>query len=94
LEALAMAGDITEFGKKKEVKILRENKGQRQLGIVDVTTTKLFESRYYQLQQNDVIMVEQTRYKLRATEQQRIMQQIGFGLTIITSIALLYNIFQ
>src|SRR6187397_3047948 len=36
LEALAMAGDITEFGKKKEVKILRENKGQRQLGIVDV----------------------------------------------------------
>jgi polysaccharide export outer membrane protein len=94
LEALAMAGDITEFGKKKEVKILRENKGQRQLGIVDVTTTKLFESPYYQLQQNDVIMVEQTRYKLRATEQQRIMQQIGFGLTIITSIALLYNIFQ
>jgi polysaccharide export outer membrane protein len=54
----------------------------------------LFESPYYQLQQNDVIMVEQTRYKLRATEQQRIMQQIGFGLTIITSIALLYNIFQ
>ena len=94
LEALAMAGDITEFGKKKEVKILREDKGQRQLGIVDVTTTKLFESPYYQLQQNDVIMVEQTRYKLRATEQQRIMQQIGFGLTIITSIALLYNIFQ
>src|SRR5687767_5078182 len=71
LEALALAGDITEFGKKKEVKILRENKGQRQLGIVDVTTTKLFESPYYQLQQNDVIMVEQTRYKLRATEQQR-----------------------
>ena len=94
LEALALAGDITEYGKKKEVKILRENNGQRQLGIVDVTTTKLFESPYYQLQQNDVIMVEQTRYKLRATEQQRIMQQIGFGLTIITSIALLYNIFQ
>lgn len=94
LEALAMAGDITEFGKKKEVKILRENKGQRQLGIVDVTTTKMFESPYYQLQQNDVIMVEQTKYKVRQTEQQRVAQQLGFALTIITSIALLYNIFK
>lgn len=94
LEALAMAGDITLFGKKKEVKIIRENKGQRQLGIIDVTTSKMFESPYYQLQQNDVIMVEQTKYKERSTEQGRISQQIGFALSIITSIALLYNIFR
>ena len=94
LEALAMAGDITEFGKKKEVKILRENNGQRQLGIVDVTSSKMFESSYYQLQQNDVIMVEATPYKVRQTEQQRITQQLGFALSIITSIALLYNIFR
>jgi polysaccharide biosynthesis/export protein len=94
LEALAMAGDITEYGKKKEVKILRENNGQRQLGIIDVTSTKVFESPYYQLQQNDVIMVEQTKYKVRQTEQGRISQQIGFALSIITSIALLYNIFR
>jgi len=94
LEALALAGDITEFGKKKEVKILRESNGQRQMGIVDVTSAKMFESPYYQLQQNDVVMVEQTRYKIRQTEQQRIAQQLGFALSIITSIALLYNIFQ
>lgn len=94
LEALAMAGDITLYGKKKEVKIIRENKGQRQIGIVDVTTSKMFESPYYQLQQNDIIMVEQTKYKITATEQTRISQQIGFALSIITSIALLYNIFR
>jgi polysaccharide biosynthesis/export protein len=94
LEALAMSGDITQFGKKQEVKILRENNGQRQLGIVDVTSTKMFESPYYQLQQNDVILVEATRYKVRQTEQQRISQQLGFALSIITSIALLYNIFR
>jgi polysaccharide export outer membrane protein len=94
LEALAMAGDITVFGKKKEVKILRENNGERQLGIVDVTSSKMFESPYYQLRQNDVVMVEQTKYKLMQTEQQRISQQLGFALGIITSIALLYNIFK
>lgn len=94
LEALAMAGDVTEFGKKKEVKVLREQGGQRQVGIVDVTSSKMFESPYYQLQQNDVVLVEATRYKVRNTEQQRISQRIGFALTIITSVALLYNIFR
>jgi polysaccharide biosynthesis/export protein len=92
LEALAMAGDITEFGKKKDVKIIREVNGQRQLGIIDVTTSKMFESPYYQLQQNDVIMVEQTKYRVRQTEQQRITQQIGFTLSIITTLAFLLNV--
>jgi polysaccharide biosynthesis/export protein len=94
LEALAMAGDITEFGKKKEVKILRENNGQRQLGIVDVTSSKMFESPYYQLQQNDVVMVEQTRYKVRQTEQRRITEQVGFTLSIITTLAFLLTVLK
>jgi polysaccharide export outer membrane protein len=94
LEALAMAGDISEFGKRKEVKILREHNGKRQLGIIDVTTSKMFESPYYQLQQNDVVMVEQTRYKVRQTEQSRVSQQIGFTLSIITTIAFLINVIK
>jgi len=94
LEALAMAGDITQFGQKKQVKILRENNGQRQLGIIDVSSSSMFESPYYQLQQNDVVLVEATKYKVAQTEQQRVSQQLGFALSIITSIALLYNIFR
>jgi polysaccharide biosynthesis/export protein len=94
LEAVGMAGGVTEFGKIKEVKILRENNGVRQLGTLDLTSKTIFNSEYYQLQQNDVVLVDQNRYKLRQTEQTRISQQIGFALSIITSIALLYNIFQ
>jgi polysaccharide biosynthesis/export protein len=94
LEALAMAGDITQFGQKKQVKVLRENNGQRKLGIIDVSSSKMFESPYYQLQQNDVVLVEATKYKVAQTEQQRIAQQLSFALTIITSVALLYNIFR
>jgi polysaccharide export outer membrane protein len=94
LEALAMAGDISEFGKRKEVKILREHNGKRQLGIIDVTTSRMFESPYYQLQQNDVVMVEQTRYKVRQTEQSRVTQQIGFTLSIITTLAFLINVIK
>jgi polysaccharide export outer membrane protein len=94
LEAVGMAGGVTEFGKIKEVKILRENNGVRQLGTLDLTSQNIFQSPYYQLQQNDVVLVDQNRYKLRRTEQTRISQQIGFALSIITSIALLYNIFK
>jgi polysaccharide export outer membrane protein len=94
LEALALAGDITEFGQKKKVKVLRENNGQRKMGIIDVSSSSMFESPYYQLQQNDVVFVEATKYKVARTEQQRISQQLGFALSIITSIALLYNIFR
>jgi polysaccharide biosynthesis/export protein len=94
LEAVGMAGGISQFGEIKEVKILRENNGVRRLGTLDLTSKNIFQSPYYQLQQNDVVLVDQTRYKLRRTEQTRISQQIGFALSIITSIALLYNIFK
>lgn len=94
LEAVGMAGGVTQFGKIKEVKILRENDGVRRMGTLDLTSQNIFTSEYYQLQQNDVVLVDQNRYKLRQTEQTRISQQIGFALSIITSIALLYNIFQ
>ena len=93
LEALAMAGDVTQFGNKTSVKVLRENDGQRRLGIIDLTSSEMFESPYYQLQQNDVVLVQATRYKARNAEQQRIAQQVGFVLTIVTSIAVVYNIF-
>ncbi len=89
LEALGMTGGITEFGKIKEVKILRQNNGVTQLGVLDLTSKTIFSSPYFQLQQNDVIVVDQNRYKLRQTEQQRVAQQIGFATGIISTVALL-----
>ncbi len=94
LEAIGMAGGVTEFGTIKQIKILRENNGVRQLGILDLTSKEIFSSPYYQLQQNDVVLVDQNRYKLRNTEQQRVAQQIGFATGIISTVALLIAIFN
>jgi polysaccharide export outer membrane protein len=94
LEAVGMAGGITEFGTIQNVKILRENNGVRQLGVLDLTSQNIFQSSYYQLQQNDVVLVDQTNYKLRQTEQQRVTQQIGFVLSILTAATLIYSIFS
>ncbi len=94
LEAIGMAGGVSEFGKIKQVKVLRENDGVRSMGTLDLTSKKIFESNYYQLQQNDVILVDQNQYKLMQTQQQRLTQQISFALTLITTTALLFNIFR
>jgi polysaccharide biosynthesis/export protein len=94
LEAVGMAGGITEFGTIQNVKILRENDGVRKLGVLDLTSQNIFQSPYYQLQQNDVVLVDQTNYKLRQAEQQRITQQIGFVLSILTAATLIYSIFS
>jgi polysaccharide biosynthesis/export protein len=92
LEAVGMAGGVTEFGQIKNVKILRENNGVRELGVLDLTSQEIFTSPYYQLQQNDVVLVDQTRYKLRQTEQQRVSQQIGFVTGIISTVAIIVTL--
>jgi polysaccharide biosynthesis/export protein len=92
LEAVGMAGGVTEFGQIKNVKILRENNGVRELGVLDLTSQDIFQSPYYQLQQNDVVLVDQTKYKLRQTEQQRVTQQIGFVTGIISTVAIIVTL--
>lgn len=94
LEAVGMAGGVTDFGKIKEVKVLRENNGVRQMGTLDLTSKDIFTSQYYQLQQNDVVLVDKTPYRLRQTEQQKVIQQVAFATGIITAIALLLNFFR
>ena len=94
LEALGLAGDITEFGKRDTVKVAREVDGQMQVGYVALTSANLFSSPYYRLQQNDVVFVEQTRRKIQQQEQQTVAQQVGIATGIITAIALIINIIR
>ena len=91
LEALGLAGDITEFGQKNSVKVVREINGRREIGTLDLTSKDMFNSPYYRLQQNDVVFVEQTRRKITQQEQQVLAQQIGLASSIITAIALILN---
>ncbi len=91
LEALGLAGDITEFGNKATVKIMRENSNQASIQTVDLTSKSLFASPLYRLQQNDVVFVEQTNRRIRQQEQQNFAQQLGFVTGIVTAVALLLN---
>ena len=94
LEALGLSGDFTEFGKKHTVRVVRETEGKREIGSIDMTTAKLFESPYYNLQQNDIVFVEATRQRQRQAEQNVVAQRVTFALSLITAAAFIYNIFR
>jgi polysaccharide biosynthesis/export protein len=93
LEAVGLAGGVTDYGKKTNIRIVRETNGQRETGLVDLTSKDLFDSPYYNLVQNDIIIVEATSQRMKETEQARTMQKISFALTLVTVSATLSTLF-
>ncbi|WP_031425138.1 polysaccharide biosynthesis/export family protein [Flavimarina sp. Hel_I_48] len=57
LEALGLAGDMTIFGEREKVQVIREENGKTRYGVLDFTSVDLINSPFYYMQQNDVIIV-------------------------------------
>jgi polysaccharide biosynthesis/export protein len=57
-QALGLAGDLSEDGKRENILVIREINGQHQVSRIDLTKTDFFLSPYYFLKQNDVVYVE------------------------------------
>jgi len=62
-EAVSLAGDITDYGKRKEVKLLRASENGTELHVLDLTSEDILESPYFYLKPNDVIYVEPLKGK-------------------------------
>ena len=79
LQALSLARDLTIFGKRENVSVIREQNGKRVIYEVDLTSTDLFNSPAYYLQQNDIVYVEPSKIKQR----QSTMDDKGLRITSI-----------
>ena len=66
-EALALAGDMTIYGKRNTVLLIREENGKRETIRLDIRDKNLVNSPYFYLQQNDVIYVEPNNPKARSS---------------------------
>jgi polysaccharide export outer membrane protein len=66
VEALGIAGDLTITGKRTNVLVVRTVNGKRSEIRLDLTTTDVFSSPAYYLQQNDVIYIEPNRAKINS----------------------------
>lgn len=69
LEALAMAGDMTVWGLRDNVKLIRESAdGKQQIVTLDLNKAEVILSPYYWLQQNDIIYVTPNKVKARNSD--------------------------
>jgi len=62
-EAISLAGDISDYGNKKAVKLLRSTNTGHEMILLDLTREDILESPYFYLKPNDVIYVEPLRSK-------------------------------
>ncbi|UKK47615.1 polysaccharide biosynthesis/export family protein [Prevotella sp. E9-3] len=96
LEALAMAGDMTIYGKRNNVKILRElADGTYEVHELDMRDANILNSPYYYLQQRDVVYVEPNEAMAQNSKigQTRQLWLRGASITISLG-SLLYRVLQ
>ena len=63
LQALALARDLTIYGQRDNVQVIREQNGKRQIYTLNLTNSDIFQSPGYYLQQNDVVYVTPSRVR-------------------------------
>ena len=95
-EALALAGDMSVYGKRENVKLLREDsKGKKQIVSLDLNKSDIINSPYFYLQQNDVIYVEPNKAKAKNSDIGQSTTLLLSGTSILISLAgLIVNILR
>ncbi|MBP1652942.1 MAG: periplasmic protein involved in polysaccharide export, partial [Bacteroidetes bacterium] len=72
LEALGLSGDITDFGNKENIMLIRESDdGTRTVKRLNLNDRSLLSSPYYYLRSNDIVYVEPTKAKVASTNTTR-----------------------
>jgi polysaccharide export outer membrane protein len=91
LEALGLAGDMTEYGKRENVLVIRDEGGVRKAVRLNLNDKDILNSPYFLLHQNDVVYVEPDKIKaVQASTNQRTFAIIGLLVTVAVSV--LFNL--
>ena len=96
LEALAQAGDLTIYGVRDRVKLIREDAtGKKSMVTLNLNDANIVNSPYYYLQQNDVVYVEPNKVKAQnSTVGQTTTLWFSATSILISLTSLLYNILK
>ncbi len=96
LEALAQAGDLTIYGVRNNVQLIREDSdGRKSIHFLNLNDANLINSPYYYMQQNDVLYVTPNKVKAQNSSVGS-MTTLWFSATsiLISLTSLLYNILK
>lgn len=85
-EALGLAGDLTIYGRRDNVLIIREEGNQRVFTRLDLTRRDAFRSPYYSLHPNDVVYVEPGKARVTSVDRAYQLAPIGIGILSLLAI--------
>lgn len=93
LEVMGMAGDISDYGLKDRVILIREVNGNRTYRQLNLLDPNVMSSPDFYLRQNDVVLVQADKKKPTAMDTQT-LAYITVGAALISSVAILINLFK
>jgi polysaccharide export outer membrane protein len=84
LTALGRAGDITVYGKKENVLVIRDVNGKKTVKRIDLHKADFLNSSYYYLRPNDIVYVEPNKNKLASVSRGRqLLPALLSGLSVV-----------
>ncbi len=92
-ETIGMAGDLTDFGNRKNVKLVRETDAGKFVAQLDLTDPTLLNSPYYYILPSDVIYVE-PRSKLYGTKTLPFTGPLPAIISMVSSAIALFFVFK
>jgi polysaccharide biosynthesis/export protein len=93
LEAIGLAGDLTVYGRRENVLIIREQNGERTFGRLNLKSPDIMTSPYFYLQPNDVVYVDLNRNKAAANDAVAV-RNISLVVSVISVVAILVGVLQ
>jgi polysaccharide export outer membrane protein len=91
LDALGLAGDLTIYGKRNNVLLIRESEnGKKEFERFDLNSSDIFKSPYFYLKQNDVIYVEPNKAKAASLNTARAQTYALIG-TMLSVLIVLFS---
>ncbi len=83
LDAIAAAGDLTPYGERSSVLLIREENGQKTIHRFNLNDSKTLESPYFYLQQNDVVYIEPNSIR---KDNAKYNQNNSYKLSVISTV--------
>ena len=88
-EALGLAGDLTIFGERKNILLVREVEGVKKFSIIDLTSVRSLSASTFGLKQNDIIYIEPNSAKIRTSTYNQNNSVLISAIGTLTSVAAL-----
>ena len=89
LEGLSLAGDLTQFGNRKNIKLIRQTDDGAEVILLNLSSSEIMKSKYYYLLPNDVIYVEPEETQIKRANLQPItvvFSALSTAALIITAV--------